>query len=63
MKCKINNIDIKCIATCLPEGILEMTSLKEKFGKKAVEDTMKGSGIERIHIASPHETTADLCEK
>ena len=63
MKCKINNIDIKCIATCLPEGILEMTSLKEKFGKKAVEDTMKGSGIERIHIASPHETTADLCER
>lgn len=63
MKCKINNIDIKCIATCLPEGILEMTSLKEKFGEKAVEDTVKGSGIERLHVAGEHETTSDLCER
>ncbi len=63
MKCLISNIDIKCISTCLPEGILEMSSLKERFGDKAVEDTVKGSGIERLHVAGPHETTADLCER
>lgn len=63
MKCKINNIDIKCIATCLPEGVLEMTSLKEKFGEKVVVSTMKGTGIERLHVAAEHETTADLCAK
>ena len=63
MKCVINNIDIKCIATCLPEGILEMSSLKERFGDKVVDDTVKGSGIERLHVAAPHETTADLCER
>ena len=63
MKCLIDNIDIKCIATCLPEGILEMSSLKEKFGEKVVEDTIKGSGIERLHVAANHETTADLCER
>ena len=63
MKCKINNIDIKCIATCLPEGVLEMSSLKDKFGEKVVETTMKGAGIERLHVAADHETTADLCAR
>ena len=62
MKCQFDNIDIKCIATCLPEGVLEMTSLKERFGEKPVEDTIKGSGIVRLHVAADHETTADLCE-
>lgn len=62
MKCLFDNIDIKCIATCLPEGILEMSSLKERFGEKPVNDTIKGSGIERLHVADDHETTADLCE-
>ena len=63
MKCLIDNIDIKCIATCLPESVLEMSSLKECFGEKVVEDTVKGSGIERLHVAADHETTADLCER
>ena len=63
MKCQINNIDIKCIATCLPEGVLEMTSLKDKYGEKMVEGTMKGTGIERLHVAADHETTADLCTR
>lgn len=63
MKCQIKNIDIKCIATCLPEGVLEMTTLKDKFGEKVVEGTMKGTGIERLHIAAEHETTADLCAR
>ncbi len=63
MKCIINNVEIKSIATCLPEGILEMSSLKERFGEKEVEDTIKGSGIERLHVAAEHETTADLCQR
>ncbi len=63
MKCIIENVEIKSIATCLPEGILEMSSLKEKFGEKEVEDTIKGSGIERLHVAAKDETTADLCQR
>ena len=63
MKCKIENVVIKCIASCLPKDILEMVSLKEKFGEKVVESTMKGTGIERIHVAAEHETTADLCAR
>ena len=63
MKCVINNVEIKSIATCLPECVLEMDSLKERFGEKEVEDTIKGSGIERLHVAAEHETTSDLCYK
>lgn len=63
MKCIVENVEIKSIATCLPEGVLEMSSLKNQFGEKEVEDTIKGSGIERLHVAAEHETTADLCQR
>lgn len=63
MKCIINNVRIKAIATCLPEGILEMETLKETFGAEKIANTIKGTGIERLHVAAEHETTADLCTK
>ena len=61
MKCIINNVEIKSIASCLPQNVVEMTSLKDVFGEKEVEDTIKGSGIERLHWAEPHQTASDLC--
>jgi len=61
MKCIINNIDIKGIATYLPEDIIELSTLKDKFGEKEVLSTIEGSGIERLHVAKEHETTGDLC--
>ena len=63
MKCIFKNVEIKSIATCLPEKVIEMTSFSEKFGEKVVEDTIKGSGIERLHEAEIGETTADLCQR
>ena len=63
MKCIFKNVEIKSIATCLPEKVVEMTSFSDKFGEKVVEDTIKGSGIERLHEAAVGETTADLCQK
>lgn len=63
MKCIFKNIEIKSIATCLPEKVIEMTSFSEKFGEKVVEETIKGSGIERLHEAAIGETTADLCQR
>lgn len=63
MKRIFKNVEIKSIATCLPEKIVEMSSFSEKFGEKVVEDTIKGSGIERLHEAAVGETTADLCQK
>ena len=63
MKCIIENVEIKSIATCLPEKVVEMTSFADKFGEKNVEDTITGSGIERLHEAAVGETTADLCQR
>ncbi len=61
MKCIIKNVEIKSIATYVPEKILELSTLKDKFGEKEVESTIAGSGIERLHIAEQHQTTGDLC--
>lgn len=63
MKCIFKNVEIKSIATCLPEKVVEMTSYVGKFGHKVVEETINGSGIERIHEAAIGETTADLCQR
>lgn len=63
MKCVFNNVEIKSIATCLPEKVVEMTSYKEKFGEKVVLETIAGSGIERMHEAAIGETTSDLCQR
>ena len=63
MKCIFKNVEIKSIATCLPEKVVEMTSYADKFGEKVVEETIKGSGLERLHVAETSETTADLCQR
>lgn len=63
MKCIFKNVEIKSIATCLPEKVVEMSSYANKFGEKVVEETIKGSGIERLHEAEIGETTADLCQR
>lgn len=61
MKTIINGVEIKSIATCLPKGILEMSSLKEKFGEKEVDMAIKVAGIERLHFTEAGETASDLC--
>lgn len=63
MKCVFKNVEIKSIATCLPEKVVEMTSYTDKFGEKVVTETISGSGIERLHHAAVGETTADLCQR
>lgn len=63
MKCIFKNVEIKSIATCLPEKVVEMTTYKDKFGEKVVNETIAGSGIERLHEAAIGETTADLCQR
>jgi 3-oxoacyl-[acyl-carrier-protein] synthase-3 len=63
MKCVFKNVEIKSIATCLPEKVVEMSSYSDKFGEKVVQETINGSGIERLHIATDGETTGDLCQR
>lgn len=61
MKCIINNVEIKSLITCLPKDIKEMSSYIGLYGEKEVADTIKSSGIERVHVAKQNETTSDLC--
>ena len=37
MKCIFKNVEIKSIATCLPEKVVEMNSYAEKFGEKVYD--------------------------
>jgi 3-oxoacyl-[acyl-carrier-protein] synthase III len=61
MKCKFEGVDIKAITTYLPPKIREMDSMIPIYGKKVVEQTVKGSGIERLHVADDDQTSSDMC--
>lgn len=61
MKCLINNVRIKAIATCLPERSFEMESLKLSHNDKTIDITLKATGIVRTHQAEENVTTSDLC--
>lgn len=61
MKCRLNNIKIKSIATYLPLDVLEMSSLASIYGDKTVETIMKATGVERVRVAKSEETASDMC--
>jgi 3-oxoacyl-[acyl-carrier-protein] synthase-3 len=61
MKCVLNNIAIKAISTYLPVNILEINSLTDIFEEKDIKTVMNASGVERVHVASPEQTTSDMC--
>jgi 3-oxoacyl-[acyl-carrier-protein] synthase III len=61
VKVKIDNVCIDAISTYLPIEIREMSDFTEKFGKEVIEHTLKGTGIERLHVASDNQTSLDMC--
>ena len=61
MKCLIKNVEIKAIATCLPQNTFEMNSLKGKYEDKEIDNMMKTTGVVRVHVAEQRQTTSDLC--
>ena len=61
MKCLINDVRVRAIATCLPQGCFEMDSLKEKHGVKEIDNVKKTTGVERVHVADHSQTTSDMC--
>ena len=63
MKCLIENVRIAGIATCLPDKVFEMNSMVDKYSAKEVANTIKTTGVARVHIADAKETTSDLCFK
>jgi len=61
MKCLIDNVTIKAIATYLPTNILEMTSLNELYGENNVKMIINATGVERVHVADATQTASDMC--
>ena len=62
MKCKIEGIKISAISATLPANVVEVASFGENFGGKKIQQTIKLTGIERLHIAGINQTTSDLAK-
>mgnify|MGYP001160576563 CR=1 FL=1 len=63
MKVNLPNVEISAITACLPQKILKMDSLGTEYGEKEVENIMKATGIEQVHVAESDQTSSDLCYK
>jgi 3-oxoacyl-[acyl-carrier-protein] synthase-3 len=61
MKAFFNNIQIAAITSWLPENNMEMMSLQSEYGKTAVINTIRATGIERSRIADVADTSSDMC--
>jgi len=61
MKVKINKIIIDAISTYLPVKIREMSNYTDVFGEDVIASTLKGTGIDRLHVAGDNETSLDMC--
>lgn len=55
-----NNISIAGIAAAVPESILDLDSLKSRFGREEAEAAMQRYGTRRLHVSPPEQTAADL---
>lgn len=61
MKYKFEGIDIEAITAYLPPNIRETNSLIPIYGEKVIRQTVLGTGIERLHVASDDQTSSDMC--
>lgn len=61
MKTILKNIQIKAVASWLPEQTLEMSSLNDRFGEDMVAQIVKTTGIKSVRVAHEKDTSADMC--
>ncbi len=61
MKTILKDINIRAICSWLPEDILDLHTLSNKFGKKDVQNIIKTTGIEQIRVAPEGMTSSDMC--
>jgi 3-oxoacyl-[acyl-carrier-protein] synthase III len=61
MKSFFNNIKISHIVTSLPKQVLELNSLNSLF-EQDLEQVIKHTGVEKIHVAPDEMCTSDLSE-
>lgn len=63
MKVILNNIQLKAVASWLPENLLEMTDLSSVYGDAEVASIIKATGVERVRIANNDMCSSDMCQK
>ena len=63
MKVILNNVQLKAIASWLPENRLEMTDLGSVYGDSEVASIIKATGVERARIADKDMCSSDMCQK
>lgn len=62
MKSIVTDINIRAIASCLPEQVIDFRkNYKTIFGDKRVEETIRATGVEQSHLARLDQTSSDLC--
>ena len=59
----IKNLNIKSIATCVPQNVFEVESLKDQYDEKRIKRIIKSTGIKRMRITTTTTTASDLCFK
>ena len=61
MKTIINNVQIKAVASYLPNAEISMSSLIDRFGKDQVSQIVNTTGINSIRVAAESMTSSDMC--
>lgn len=57
----LEGIGIKGISCAVPEKVFDNTEFYDKFGKAAVDSTIKMTGVRYSHRAPDEQTASDLC--
>lgn len=63
MKVILERLQVKAVASWLPEAILEMKSLASVYGEAEVANIIKATGVERSRIAGEQMCSSDMCQK
>lgn len=61
MLCTIGNVQIDAVATYLPPNVRTFEKYRSELGDKAVDLTVRNSGIRSLRIAGDTQTSVDMC--
>ncbi|AZF04443.1 3-oxoacyl-ACP synthase III family protein [Pseudomonas sp. R5-89-07] len=56
----VNNVRVEGIACSMPEKVVEVSDLADKFGKENIQKIMASTGVFRRHVVD-NECSSDLC--
>ncbi len=61
MKTTISNVEIKSVASWLPESRISLMSFCDVFPEKKVKDVIKSTGAETVYRVNDGQKASDLC--